>query len=36
MEAKLIKIENKTEWIANAKAEIEKSFKPFIENKSVC
>lgn len=31
MEAKLIKIENKTEPITNAKAEIEKSYKPFIE-----
>jgi integrase/recombinase XerD len=31
MEAKLIKIENKTEPIANAKVELEKSFKPFIE-----
>ncbi|HEX8370785.1 MAG TPA: hypothetical protein VF604_19725 [Pyrinomonadaceae bacterium] len=31
MEAKLIKIENKIGLTANAKAEIEKSFKPFIE-----
>jgi hypothetical protein len=31
MEAKLIKIENKIELTANAKTELEKSFKPFIE-----
>lgn len=31
MEAKLIKIENKLELIANVKAELEKTSKPFIE-----
>src|SRR5215213_3154921 len=31
MEAKLIKIENKIGLTANAKTELEKSFKPFIE-----
>lgn len=31
MEAKLIKIERKIELTANAKTELEKSFKPFIE-----